>query len=43
MYSQSLLCIVSHYYVVKTCGKAENNEAKGVPGRRGVMEGDRTM
>ena len=32
---------------VKTCGKAENNEAKsgnneakGVPGRRGVTEGD---
>ena len=35
---------------VKTCGKAENdedksgnNEAKGVPGRRGVTEGDRMM
>ena len=35
---------------VKTCGKAENDEAKsgndeakGVPGRRGVMEGDGTM
>ena len=33
--------------IVKTCGKAENDEAKskidevkGVPGRRGVMEGD---
>ena len=25
---------------VKTCGKAENDEAKGVPGRRGVTEGD---
>ena len=35
---------------VKTCGKAEkdeaksrNDEAKGVPGRRGVTEGDGTM
>ena len=33
--------------LVKTCGKAENDEAKsgndeakGVPGRRGVTEGD---
>ena len=36
--------------LVKTCGKAENDEAKsgndeakGVPGRRGVTEGDGTM
>jgi hypothetical protein len=35
------------YISVKTCGKAENDEAKsgndeakGVPGRRGVTEGD---
>ena len=35
---------------VKTCGKAENDEAKsgndeakGVPGQRGVTEGDETM
>ena len=35
------------YQLVKTCGKAENDEAKsgndeakGVPGRRGVTEGD---
>ena len=37
-------------HTVKTCGKAENDEAKsgndeakGVPGRQGVIEGDGTM
>ena len=41
-------CIASqHQQLVRTCGKAENDEAKsgngeakGVPGWRGVMEGD---
>ena len=39
--------IVKSGVVVKTCGKAENDEAKskndeakGVPGQRGVTEGD---
>ena len=45
-----VVMIVEVVIVVKTCGKAENdeaksgnNEAKGVLGWRGVTEGDRTM
>ena len=41
---------MQRFVSVKTCGKAENDEdksgndeAKGVPGRRGVTEGDGTM
>ena len=41
---------ISYSMGVKTCGKAENDEAKSgndeakrVPGRRGVTEGDGTM
>ena len=44
------LCRHITWMDVKTCVKAENDkaksgndEAKGVPGRRGVTEGDRTM
>ena len=39
--------LITRTVIVKTCGKAENDEAKsgndeakGVPGRRGVTEGD---
>ena len=42
--------MVEGWLLVKTCGKAENDEdksgndeAKGVSGRRGVTEGDGTM
>ena len=50
-YTQSWVpCQLSFFMSVKTCRKAENDEArsrndeaKGVPGRRGVTEGDGTM
>ena len=41
-FSEFFVFLIMFLYIliVKTCGKAENDEAKGVPGRRGVTEGD---